>query len=452
MYSLSHVKKSISLAFPGLRDIYSGARRKKRRLIKDFKQAMSNDHCAVYINWNSPPLRWDSIAKLHWCAARAIWRERKLYAFLSALVWPVKSIILSAKITRQHGPHISRKTGLSLNRQFSEQIYLAIRHFIAPRAYYFYGLYDADRRRAARFYVQDHEIGHLTKLTNQNADYMNFEDKRRFIASCERFGLPVIPIVAEFEKGAWNSVDGGLDKLPENDLFAKPALGKCANGVLMYQYLRPGLYRCNDGTLKTEENLMNALAEISLKHPYILQKRYFNHPEIAAFSAGALCTSRVVTCRLPDGRCEVITAIFKMPTRNNFADNFSIGGIAISLDKNSGILGSALTKDLDADRIDHHPDSGLRIAGFRLPHWQEAVQLCLKAHAAFPGYAFVGWDVAVTADGPVLVEGNLQWGVESLQRAHYQPLGKTDFTENVLSHVSHLRCFNPSLKSDFWST
>ena len=189
---------------------------------------------------------------------------------------------------------------------------------------------------------------------------MALDDKRRFFAECKRFGLPAIPIVAEFEDGKLKHWGEGIDnRLPKTDLFAKPANGKCANGAMLYTYEPPGFYRCHDGTLKTGDELMVGLAESSREQPYILQERYSNHPDIAALSPGALCTFRVVTCRLPDGRCEDIMTIFKMPTRNCFADNFAIGGLAISVDKKSGQLGSAMTKDLDADRIDI--SSGLRV-------------------------------------------------------------------------------------------
>jgi len=36
---------------------------------------------------------------------------------------------------------------------------------------------------------------------------------------------------------------------------------------------------------------------------------------------------------------------------------------------------------------------------------------------------------------PLLVEGNLEWGVEGLQRGHGGPLGETRFPESYMSHV-----------------
>jgi hypothetical protein len=327
-----------------------------------------------------------------------------------------------------------------------------MRYFITPRAYYFYGFYNEGSRRRAPLYIQDYERVPLDKLTNGAADCMALEDKRRFFAACKRFGLPAIPIVAEFEGGSLKHWGEGYDnRLPNTDLFAKPALGKCANGAMLYTFEPAGFYRCSDGTVKTGEELLESLAETSREHPYILQERYSNHPAIAALSPGALCTFRVVTCRLPDGRCEDIVAIFKMPTRNNFADNFAVGGLAISVDRKNGLLGSAITKDIDAERTDIHPDTGQKITGFPIPQWEQVIPLCLRAHAAFSDFAYVGWDVAVTTDGPVLVEGNLEWGVEGLQRGHGGPLGETRFAENLMVHVKHLGCFRSLLNPGFWS-
>ena len=447
MFSLSKIESRIT--DPRVRRLYQWARRKKYTVTKAVTDAFRHEHPGIYINWNLPPKRWDNMAKIHWCVTRVVWQQRTLYAALSAILWPVKSVVLAARMTRLHGARIRRKTGISLSSQFLSQVHLALRYYIAPRAYYFYGLYDEGNRRRASLYVQDHEVFPLDKLTHGATDCMALEDKRRFFAACKRFGLPAIPVIAEFEDGRLKHWEERYNnRLPDTDLFAKPALGKCANGAMLYTFEPPGFYRCHDGTLKTGDELLADLAESSRKHPYILQERSFNHPDIAALSPGALCTFRVVTCRFPDGQCEDIIAIFKMPTSNGFADNFCVGGLAISVDKESGILGSAISKDLDAERTDTHPVTGQKIAGFRIPHWEKVIPLCLKAHAAFSDYAHVGWDVAVTKDGPLLVEGNLEWGVEGLQRGHGGPLGETRFPESYMSHVKRLRYFRSLLRPD----
>ena len=426
------------------------ARKKLSPLRKVFSDVSKEDFCAVYLNWNR---RRDSMTKLHWHVTRTIWRKRKFYAFISGLTWPLKAGMSALKMTWLYGPGIKERTGLSVTRQFFQQIAVAIGHFITPRAYYFYGLYETANRKRVNMYVQDHEIGALLKSANGVADYKVFADKRRFIALCERFGLPAIGIIAEFEGGRVKRWGGaGQLELPQSDLFAKPALGRCANGVLLYKFVSPGVYMDSSGSLTSDDEIIETLSKYSEKDPYILQKRLSNHPQIARLSPGALATSRVVTCCLPDGRCEDIVAIFKMATGVNFADNFSIGGIAISVDKSSGILGAARTRNLQSGKLDCHPDTGARIAGFCIPHWHQVIQLCLEAHAVFSDYAFVGWDVAVTEDGPVLVEGNLDWGVESLQRAHYSPLGETFFPEALLLHINSLKnpgnVFSPSFHID----
>ncbi len=435
-----------------LRRLYRKVRRMLSPLRKAFTDVFTEDYCPLYVNWNLPPRRWDNMTKVHWCVTRAVWRKRKFYALLSGVAWPVKVVVSAWKMTAQYGVQVKENTGTGLGRQFIEQVALALRHFITPRAYYFYGLYEPVNRGRAHLYVQDHEIGYLTAVANDNADYSIFDDKRLFYDRCRKSGLPTIPIIAEFEKGELRRWGEDYESLPKTDLFAKPAIGRCGQGVEVYRYEESGNYRADDGRLMTAEQLLAHLAGISHDRPYILQERFLNDPDISDLAGDALCTSRIVTCRLVDGRYEDLIAIFKMPLGNCCTDNFSTGGIAASVDRNSGVLGGAMTKDLDSNRSDFHPDTGRRIAGFRLPHWRRAVQLCLEAHAVFPDYAYVGWDVAVTERGPLLVEGNMRWGVESMQRAHYGPLGETRFAESMILQVRRLKCFAPLLAPGFWST
>ena len=46
------------------------------------------------------------------------------------------------------------------------------------------------------------------------------------------------------------------------------------------------------------------------------------------------------------------------------------------------------------------------IEGFQLPVWTEACQLAREAARLFLPLRFVGWDIALTETGPVLVEAN----------------------------------------------
>ena len=76
-------------------------------------------------------------------------------------------------------------------------------------------------------------------------------------------------------------------------------------------------------------------------------------------------------------------------------------------------------------KSDHHPDSGVYFSGFKIPMYKEAVELVVKAHKALYGIHSIGWDVAFTIDGPILIEGNDNWAI-SLMQACDRPL-KTEW-------------------------
>jgi hypothetical protein len=169
--------------------------------------------------------------------------------------------------------------------------------------------------------------------------------------------------------------------------------------------------------------------------PYMIQKELKNHDLMERFTNGALCTVRIVTARAVGGKPQVIIAVLRMPVGNSSVDNFSAGGLASPIDLETGRLGRAVYKDPRKPDADAHPDSGERIAGETLPFWDAMLALCLKAHCCFPNVATVGWDVAVTTDGPKLIEANPSWGVDVVQMAHGKPLGMTIWPELLMSHA-----------------
>ena len=45
------------------------------------------------------------------------------------------------------------------------------------------------------------------------------------------------------------------------------------------------------------------------------------------------------------------------------------------------------------------------------------LDLCFRAHRAFAGLRIIGWDVGITDDGPLLVEGNATPDLDLMQIA-----------------------------------
>jgi len=417
--------------------IFRKVRAKRRVLSKYLETIGRNEFCGIYFNWTLPPRRWDTMSRVHWYYSKGLHSKNRLLSILATLAWPFFSICLAWQKTRKYGAEVKRKSGVSLSRQFLGQIWLANRYYVPPRAYYFYGLYHPANRKKVSAYIQDYEIMPLLNMLNGSIDYEFFDDKLKFFEQCNHLGLRTVPIIAQFQKERTFFMNG--DALHDEDLFAKPQNGKCGQGAELYVYEKSGRYRSHRGDVVDQKDLIGHIIACSNNKPYILQKRIYNHRAIAELTQGTLSTSRIITCIDLSGKVHILACIFKMATRETCTDNFATGGIAIPIDPATGALGTGVTKANPIERISTHPDTGRPFTGFRIPCWDQVIRLCRRAHEAFPAYAFIGWDVAVDDDGPMLVEGNLQFGIESIQMAHESPLGQPLFGDQYLAHMNHKR-------------
>jgi Sugar-transfer associated ATP-grasp len=90
-------------------------------------------------------------------------------------------------------------------------------------------------------------------------------------------------------------------------------------------------------------------------------------------------------------------------------DNTMAGGFAAAVDLASGRASKAVSLPIRSKPVTWlgtHPDSGARIEGIVIPHWERIAATILEVCRHLPYLPYVGWDVIVTADGFKLVEGN----------------------------------------------
>ena len=111
--------------------------------------------------------------------------------------------------------------------------------------------------------------------------------------------------------------------------------------------------------------------------------------------------------------------------------------MACPVDVRSGTLtGPAGPWETLAEPREFHPDTGRSIVGRTLPDWDRCVRMCVRAHDRLVSCPAGVWDVAVTPNGPVLLEGNVPFGVEVAQFATGVPLLSTPLCDAVLAFAA----------------
>lgn len=89
-------------------------------------------------------------------------------------------------------------------------------------------------------------------------------------------------------------------------------------------------------------------------------------------------------------------------------DNRATGGYAVNISNQGKLDSLALGHN---NSIKEHPNTGVIFEGYQLPFWEETKKLVTKAHEQLKDIKSIGWDIAITPSGPVLLEGNDNWEI-----------------------------------------
>jgi hypothetical protein len=239
-------------------------------------------------------------------------------------------------------------------------------------------------------------------------------------------GLPTIPILAELGPGSAESWSGNPGTLPHEDLFIKQAAASAVAGAGAECWIYDGSGECwtRNGERLGDDALLDRLRRQGARARILVQPRVRNHERIAGFSLKALCSIRAVTVRQPRRSATHFRSCLRMPAGAADVDHPVHGGLAAPI-RPGGILGPAVA-NVVGPPFRRHPATGAQIEGSRVPYYEEAVSLAVRAHDLLDIDAAIGWDIAITPDGPVFLESNSGWGTDVMQTSFDEPLGLTD--------------------------
>lgn len=163
--------------------------------------------------------------------------------------------------------------------------------------------------------------------------------------------------------------------------------------------------------VKLEERFESSasLREHCINKKLVIEELILQHEELNRMFPKAINTARIITLK-----GKVIGAALRMGVGESNVDNAHAGGIFAEIDIIEGvIIGQAMR--YTGERFTNHPTTGTIIPGFKIPYWEKCKAMVDEASKLVPDVYLIGWDVAVTPDGPTLVEVNTHPGLELIQ-------------------------------------
>jgi hypothetical protein len=256
------------------------------------------------------------------------------------------------------------------------------------------------------------------------------ENKWIFYRLMDSFGLPVPETFGLYHAAFGLTWDGDplvtadavlalLDHHRPPAIVLKPAGGEQGTDVRIVRDIDHDAGTCR--TAFGPARLADVVASVppdeqaGTYHGTIVQRLVDQHPDMARLNPDAPNTIRVITL-VTDSTVIVQRAVAKIGRAGVALDAWSLGGTVAAIDPATGIMGPGLTRpEHGRRRVSRHPGTGAPIEGVAVPLWDEVVDVCTRAARVLPRSRSLGWDVLITADGPVLIEGNRGWNLHMSQ-------------------------------------
>ena len=225
-------------------------------------------------------------------------------------------------------------------------------------------------------------------------------------------------------------------------LFIKPIDSNGMRGCLaLYydaqrsEYTLKGRSLCREWIKITKKNeIIDFILQMLRSHNLMVQPLLVNDQAIST-----LChATDLVTIRIISGiyrtQVTVVYAILEIPV-DKFDDYW-----LVNIDCGSGLLtGTGIIDETAETEPGYEGDDCAEYARFvnqvkgnQIPYWTAITDSVAKAHSLFDDVVTIGWDLAITPSGPVIIEGNTNWWVVPLQCVSSVPILQSPLREIYL--------------------
>ena len=142
----------------------------------------------------------------------------------------------------------------------------------------------------------------------------------------------------------------------------------------------------------------------------IVEPLIVQHQELRRISPHCVNPIRIRTINV-NGTIQVISHYICIGSVTSYWSNGASCGVMIGLDADGNCITDAFCEVPGMEgRYQVIPGTDIAVKDIKIPCMREAIELAKEAHRATPQVYSLGWDIAITDNSPIVIEGNGDYG------------------------------------------
>ena len=318
--------------------------------------------------------------------------------------------------------------------QILNMMILGIRYGFSPLEYYIYG-FDKQliTRKEKLSYISNEKIIRKFRPTLNNKKWIPIlQNKLFFFLYYSQFNFPVVQVYGFYFPGRGFFFNGyplkdendcarWLNKSKVKSLVIKPVGSLGGKGIMVFdEIVSSEIMRCNDGknySLKEVFSFMNndigtrQRKEDSYRG-YIIEGKIVQDSSMNILAGKSLNTIRVSTLTSDNNDILVDFGMLRVGKKGSLTDNLHQGGYVVNINVTDGSIDERTFgyKGKEGPWIEEKEEKVKELfPDGKVPFWNDVVLLAKRASSVSPELRTVGWDIAISKNGPILMEGNDNW-------------------------------------------
>lgn len=154
-------------------------------------------------------------------------------------------------------------------------------------------------------------------------------------------------------------------------------------------------------SVKDIEDVQKLYQRLKSKKLNLIEEEIIQAKELDKLNPYAVNSFRIVTL-VKDNKAYILANALRINIDDAIAIGCQDAYMRLSED---GKICSRVVDDV-ANVYEEHPIAKIKFSTVKVPYVKEAFDMALKAALEVPEVRYVGWDIAITEKGPVIMEGN----------------------------------------------